>query len=539
MKRTLKKTISLILVFAVMVSAAVFVSAAGAYVTGTTALTIDASSSDPTAKINVSVNDFECNTVYRINWLYESSSSRVVDIDSSPQKSQTSDALTWTITVTAVQKGTCTIPFVVTEKETGIEVGTVNCEITVTAPTLTVTPSDVVIDLNESSSATVEAVVSDFSDINAIDIGVATSSGISYEFGNEITNGTQIIINATSAGTYSLYVKLRNQKTGYDILSQRYTVTVKPKNVVTLSSISINTNPDKMVYEIGEAFDSSGLTLKATYSDGSSEIISSGFTCSSVNTSAAGSKRVTVTYGGKTAALNITVKNPVTVSAVAVNSLPGKTVYLVGESFSPEGLALKVTYSDGTSQIVSSGFECSKPDMSAAGVKKVTVKYSGKTTDFEINVVNPQPSTPGKALSVNLLIESEFDGVDTTVLTAKLNPSDAEYESISWSSSNSRIATVDGNGVVTSYGVAGTAIITVTVVNEDGSVVSDTLRLTFEGTEEEEEEKEEETNKDDDKEEEGNDTGAVNKKPVLGIREFFVTVFQVILYLILAVINSL
>ena len=70
-------------------------------------------------------------------------------------------------------------------------------------------------------------------------------------------------------------------------------------------------------------------------------------------------------------------------------------------------------------------------------------------------------------------------------------------------------------------------------------MVSDTLRLTFEGTEEEEEEKEEETNKDDDKEEEGNDTGAVNKKPVLGIREFFVTVFQVILYLILAVINSL
>lgn len=71
------------------------------------------------------------------------------------------------------------------------------------------------------------------------------------------------------------------------------------KQVVFLDSISVETDPEKTLYKIGEEFESTGLTLKLNYSDGSNKIISNGFTVSGFDSKIAGSKTMTVSYEGK------------------------------------------------------------------------------------------------------------------------------------------------------------------------------------------------------------------------------------------------
>lgn len=83
------------------------------------------------------------------------------------------------------------------------------------------------------------------------------------------------------------------------------------KNPVILSSISIHSRPDKTVYYTDERFESKGLSIKAVMSDGTSSVLSSGFTLSSPNMSTVGVKTVTVTYQGKTATFEVTVKSRV------------------------------------------------------------------------------------------------------------------------------------------------------------------------------------------------------------------------------------
>ncbi len=85
-------------------------------------------------------------------------------------------------------------------------------------------------------------------------------------------------------------------------------------------------------------------------------------------------------------------KNPPTVLSISIASLPSKTVYTVGEIFVTYGLSIKVNMSDGTSKIVTSGYTFYAPYMSTAGTKTVTISYGGKTTSFEIKIIEEKIS---------------------------------------------------------------------------------------------------------------------------------------------------
>ncbi len=80
------------------------------------------------------------------------------------------------------------------------------------------------------------------------------------------------------------------------------------KTSKTLSNISVISKPTKTVYSVGETLNTAGLKLKLTYSDGSTETVSSGFTTAGFDSSVAGTKTVTVSYGGKSTAFTVTVK---------------------------------------------------------------------------------------------------------------------------------------------------------------------------------------------------------------------------------------
>jgi hypothetical protein len=105
---------------------------------------------------------------------------------------------------------------------------------------------------------------------------------------------------------------------------------------------------------------------------------------SGFDSTAGGTKTVTVTYEGKTATFMVIVE--ATLASIAVTG-PTKTNYAIGEALDLTGIELTAAYSDGSSEIIPvtadmiSGF-----DSVAAGQKTVTVTYQGKTDVFMVTV---------------------------------------------------------------------------------------------------------------------------------------------------------
>ena len=94
---------------------------------------------------------------------------------------------------------------------------------------------------------------------------------------------------------------------------------------VTLVSIAV-TAPTKVSYTTADtALDLTGMVVTATYSDRSTQVITSGYTVSTVNFSSTGEKTVTVTYEGKTDSFRITVANQKFTVKFVVNGVEVQT----------------------------------------------------------------------------------------------------------------------------------------------------------------------------------------------------------------------
>ena len=67
-------------------------------------------------------------------------------------------------------------------------------------------------------------------------------------------------------------------------------------------------------------------------------------------------------------------------------------VFTVGDTFSYSGLVVTAFYSDDSSQVITSGYTVTSPDMTTPGTKEVNVEYEGKEESYEI-IVNPAAAT--------------------------------------------------------------------------------------------------------------------------------------------------
>lgn len=79
---------------------------------------------------------------------------------------------------------------------------------------------------------------------------------------------------------------------------------------VTLESIEVSQEPNKIMYEVGDSFDPSGMEITAKYSDGTSKVIKTGYTLSHTTaTKLTGEEEgITITYQGKTCVQPISFK---------------------------------------------------------------------------------------------------------------------------------------------------------------------------------------------------------------------------------------
>lgn len=167
--------------------------------------------------------------------------------------------------------------------------------------------------------------------------------------------------------------------------SKTVTVTFDEKTVdfsilvVDITGIEIETPPMKQEYLVGDALDSTGLTVLVKYTDGTSEAITSGFTVSELDSSSIGEKEITVTYKTHTATFKVLVYE---LQGIRITHYPEKTYYRVGETFDPTGLVVVAMRTNNTEKEITdytvSGFDSSK-----VGVKTITVSYQTEIDGIE------------------------------------------------------------------------------------------------------------------------------------------------------------
>ncbi|MBQ7935086.1 MAG: bacterial Ig-like domain-containing protein, partial [Clostridia bacterium] len=191
-------------------------------------------------------------------------------------------------------------------------------------------------------------------------------------------NNTNAMITDYTVSGYTSIPGTKTITVSYGGKTAKFNVVVMPSE---LTSIAVTTLPSKRTYLEGESFDPAGMVVTAYYNNNTNEAVTD-YTISGY-TSTPGTKRITITYGGKTAQFNVTV-NAKELTSIAVTTKPTKTTYLEGESFNASGMVITAHYKNAASQAVT-GYTVSGYD-STPGTKTITVAYQGKTADFQVTV---------------------------------------------------------------------------------------------------------------------------------------------------------
>lgn len=175
-----------------------------------------------------------------------------------------------------------------------------------------------------------------------------------------------------------------------------------------------------------------GLLVTATFSDGSTKIMSKGFEVEPVgnalDVSTVGEYTYKVTYGGKEATYTLKVVDK-KVKELVVDKLPAKTNYVKGEDFSSEGIIVKAVYDSGKTETIES------PTIDSSAFMKDTVG------EYTINVSATVAGTP---LSTSFVVAVR----EKTAFTHN----DLTWKSIIFGQSVSKekmtISTSDGNVII-------------------------------------------------------------------------------------------
>lgn len=203
-----------------------------------------------------------------------------------------------------------------------------------------------------------------------------------------IENGTNLKAGQTSV-TISYENKTINQP-----------ITVQKNNVVELQ---ITTPPTKTEYKEGEHFDKTGMVVEATYTDGTTKIITD-YKIENGNNLKANQTQVTISYGEKTIEQPITViPNPL--MEIKITKAPNKTKYIVGEDFDKTGMVVTGTYQDGMNQEILE-YTIEDGNNLTKNQTFVTIKYEEKTAKQEITV---------EEIAKN----SNFDNINCNINSAK------------------------------------------------------------------------------------------------------------------------
>lgn len=175
-------------------------------------------------------------------------------------------------------------------------------------------------------------------------------------------------------------------------------VTIPPssKTVVSISASKVKTS-----YYTDETLSTSDIIVVATYSDNTTADVSSDcvFNTSQVDISTAGTYTIGVsyTYGNDTVTTSVqvtSVERPATKVLSSISATKTTTSYTVGDTLSTADIVVTATYSDTTTEIVTSSatIDTSQVDMTTEGVYNINISYTEDgvtaTTTIIITVTN-------------------------------------------------------------------------------------------------------------------------------------------------------
>ncbi len=158
-----------------------------------------------------------------------------------------------------------------------------------------------------------------------------------------------------------------------------------------LESIEVLTYTNKV--GIGQAYDKSNITVRATFGNGAVEnIANANLTISEISTAAAGNQTLTVSYTD--ADSNTTKSTEVTVKVLPVTNMEISglaDLVDLGTAYVTDNVLVTVTFSDGPDTLtaelgVANGVTVTSLDVNTMGPSSVTVSYCGFTKDYGVHV---------------------------------------------------------------------------------------------------------------------------------------------------------
>lgn len=221
-----------------------------------------------------------------------------------------------------------------------------------------------------------------------------------------------------------------------------------------LTKIEITAQPTKKVYEYGDSFQSTGMVVKATYSDGATANVT-GYSCSPTLLSTVGTQTITVSYTEN--GVTKTATTSVTVNRKTISTVPSQsgTLTYTGSSQSPSWSNYSTTQLTigGTTTGTNAG------SYTATFTPKSNYRWSdGSTTPKSVSW------SIGKAAG-SLSISPTSMTLDTTTKSKTITVTRSGDGAISASSDNTGAATVSvsGNTVTVTGKANGGATVTISV----------------------------------------------------------------------------
>ena len=271
---------------------------------------------------------------------------------------------------------------------------------------------------------------------NVIVDGGTLGEGLAKSLGESVKYAPAITTTTLSSGTVNQSYTAQLSATGSDTIKWSLaTGSSLPSNLTLSESGEISGTPT--------AIGTSTFTVVATNDYGSD------------------SKELSITIDART---DVPVTG-VTLSQTELSLTEGGTAQLTATVLPETATNRNVTWSSnapGVATVNSSG----KVTAVSAGTATITVTTAdgGKTATCEVTVTAATVPVTGVTLSQTQASLYYNRTPNTLTLTATVAPDNATNRAVTWASSNSTVATVDQNGVVTAV-APGTATITVTTVD--------------------------------------------------------------------------